>query len=314
MTAEPTQTRLGVSGFCRRAGSFPIRRYRDIAVPAIGLAALLAGCVPAKDGGPAVPQRPLVAEAPLPADEIVVEGVRYVPGDDPGDVQTGVAAWYGPGFDGRRTASGDLFDVDGMSAAHRTLPLPSLAKVTNLDTGVAVVLKINDRGPFVRGKLIDISERGAELLGFRSTGQADVRIEVLEEAALHDASADDRRHLADTQVASAEGAATPLEPARYTPPPEPRELPDSIPEIVFDGESRRNDAPHPLWVVAAVVADREAAEEIRTHLASIGGVEIAQARDGWAVRLGPVPNPKDAPVLLRRVRGTGYSQAQVVAD
>jgi len=95
-------------------------------------------------------------------------------------VEEGEAAWYGAGAHGRRTASGEIFDRRGMTAAHLTFPLASTVRVTNLDNGRQVMLRINDRGAFgAYGRIIDVSERAAELLGFKSAGIADVRVELI---------------------------------------------------------------------------------------------------------------------------------------
>ncbi|MEQ8405247.1 MAG: septal ring lytic transglycosylase RlpA family protein [Oceanicaulis sp.] len=97
----------------------------------------------------------------------------------PRAVEEGLASWYGPGFHGNLTANGEVFDQAAMSAAHRTLPLPSLARVTRLDTGQSVLVRINDRGPFVDHRVIDLSRAAAQVLGFIEDGVAQVRVEAL---------------------------------------------------------------------------------------------------------------------------------------
>jgi rare lipoprotein A len=94
--------------------------------------------------------------------------------------QTGIASWYGPGFHGRPTASGAVYDQNQLSAAHPTLPLGTRVLVTNLENGRSVEVTINDRGPFVRGRTIDLSHRAAQAIGLIAPGTAPVRIEVLE--------------------------------------------------------------------------------------------------------------------------------------
>lgn len=94
-------------------------------------------------------------------------------------VRTAHASWYGPGFHGRKTASGERFDMDGLTAAHKTLPFGTKVRVTNPGTGQSVVVRINDRGPFVRGREIDVSRGAAKALGMLGSGVAQVRIEVL---------------------------------------------------------------------------------------------------------------------------------------
>ena len=96
-------------------------------------------------------------------------------------VETGIASWYGPKFHNKKTANGEIFDMNSVSAAHRTLPMPSLVRVTNLNTGRAINVRINDRGPFAHGRIIDLSRRAAQLLGFERAGTSLVRVEILSE-------------------------------------------------------------------------------------------------------------------------------------
>ena len=91
----------------------------------------------------------------------------------------GTASWYGPGFHGRKTASGDRFDQDAMTAAHRNLPLGSVVRVTNLENGRKVTVEINDRGPYIRGRMIDLSRGAARRLGMVQDGTAKVRVDIL---------------------------------------------------------------------------------------------------------------------------------------
>ena len=91
--------------------------------------------------------------------------------------QTGKASWYGPGFHGKKTSSGERFDMNTLSAAHRTLPIPSYARVTNLSNGKSVVVRINDRGPFHGNRVMDLSKAAAKELGFIHTGTVNVKVE-----------------------------------------------------------------------------------------------------------------------------------------
>ncbi len=102
---------------------------------------------------------------------------------EPGRPQTGVASWYGPGFHGRPTTSGEIYDQDGLTAAHPSLPLGTRVHVTNLDNGRGVDVRVNDRGPFVKGRAIDLSYAAAEEIGVVGPGTAPVRIDVVERPA-----------------------------------------------------------------------------------------------------------------------------------
>jgi rare lipoprotein A len=109
-----------------------------------------------------------------------VGSVWYYPQENFDLVETGIASWYGPGFHDGQTANGEIFDQGELTAAHRTLQLPCLVSVTNLENGRAVVVRVNDRGPYKNGRVMDVSQRAAELLGFANKGTARVRIQVLE--------------------------------------------------------------------------------------------------------------------------------------
>jgi rare lipoprotein A len=94
-------------------------------------------------------------------------------------VQTGIASWYGPRFHGRQTATGEIYDMYKLTAAHRTLPLNTEVRVTNSKNGESIILRINDRGPYVRGRMIDLSLAAARALGMRDRGIAPVKVQVL---------------------------------------------------------------------------------------------------------------------------------------
>ena len=119
-----------------------------------------------------------------------VAGRVYVPEDDPNYSAVGVASWYGEDFHGRGTANGEIFDADSISAAHPTLPLPSYVRVTNLGNGRSIVVRVNDRGPYARNRILDVSRRVAHLLGFTDRGTAWVRVEYIGRAPIE--GSDDR--------------------------------------------------------------------------------------------------------------------------
>ena len=120
----------------------------------------------------------------------VVAGRVYVPEENPHYRAEGLASWYGDDFHGRATANGEVFDVDGITAAHPTLPLPSYARVTNLSNGRSLIVRVNDRGPYHGNRIIDVSKRAAHLLGFHRSGTAMVRVEYVGRAPME--GSDDR--------------------------------------------------------------------------------------------------------------------------
>src|SRR3954471_571731 len=112
-------------------------------------------------------------------DPYQINGVWYYPAEDYRYDETGIASWYGPDFHGKYTANGETYDMNDLTAAHHTLPLPSLVRVTNLDNGRSIVVRVNDRGPFAKGRVLDMSRRGAQLLGYEQSGTAKVRVQIL---------------------------------------------------------------------------------------------------------------------------------------
>ena len=119
-----------------------------------------------------------------------IDGTWYYPREQPDYDETGVASWYGPNFYGQRTANGEVYNAGDLTAAHRTLPMPVNVRVTNLDNGKSIVLRVNDRGPYAKGRIIDVSEQAAKLLGFYGIGTARVRVTYLSRATLPDGAAD----------------------------------------------------------------------------------------------------------------------------
>lgn len=109
----------------------------------------------------------------------VVKGKTFVPKENPKYDKVGVASWYGDAFHGRMTANGELYDKEHLSAAHPTLPLPSYARVTNLNTGSSVIVRINDRGPFHQGRIIDLSRKTADMLDMKHSGTGEVRVQYI---------------------------------------------------------------------------------------------------------------------------------------
>ena len=110
-----------------------------------------------------------------------INGKWYYPAIDYNYNEVGIASWYGPGFHGKKTANGEVFDQNKISAAHKTLPMPSIVKVTNLDNGkVLENIRVNDRGPFAGNRIIDLSKKAAQELGFVNSGVAKVRVEIME--------------------------------------------------------------------------------------------------------------------------------------
>jgi rare lipoprotein A len=161
------------------------------------LALAAAGCSTTCPAPPAAPA-PELALVPFPhaegprhgkpqphpvykvGDPYRIGGRWFYPKTDYDYEAEGRASWYGRGFHGKLTANGELFDQNELTAAHQTLPLPSIVRVTNLENGRTLVLRVNDRGPFVTGRILDVSKKAAKLLDFHDQGTTRVKVELLE--------------------------------------------------------------------------------------------------------------------------------------
>src|SRR5216684_3822408 len=131
-----------------------------------------------------------------------IDGAWYYPAEDWNYEETGIASWYGEAFHGKDTANGESFDLNAITAAHRTLPMPTIVQVTNLENGRSIQVRVNDRGPYARGRIIDLSRRSAQLLGFEGQGTAKVRVKILVPESIQAASLARHNGGDDTAVAA----------------------------------------------------------------------------------------------------------------
>src|ERR1700704_5306725 len=163
-----------------------------------------------------------------------VAGQVYIPEEDPNYREEGMASWYGDDFHGRLTANGEVFDMASLTAAHPTLPIPSYARVTNLRNGKSLVVRVNDRGPYHDNRLIDVSNKAAELLEFKSNGVARVRVEYVGRAPLE--GSDDRPLIATLRTGVPAPSPSLVRVASARP---------FIPEIPAPGRAIRGEVPMP---------------------------------------------------------------------
>jgi len=169
----------------RRRYRAAVGRFTPIGACAL-FCVLLASCSNGVDPKYGVSASPRVVDdgSPVPkgggvyrvGQPYTVAGRTYIPEDNPHYQATGLASWYGEDFRGRRTANGEVFDLNGITAAHTTMPLPSYARVTNLSNGRSIIVRVNDRGPYHGNRIIDVSKNAAHLLGFHTSGTAWVRV------------------------------------------------------------------------------------------------------------------------------------------
>jgi rare lipoprotein A len=217
-----------------------------------------------------------------------VAGITYVPADDRTYTEVGVASWYGPGFHAGSTANGETYDQDDLTAAHRTLPMPSWVEVENLDNGRKLTVRINDRGPFARDRIIDLSRKSAQLLGVTRAGTARVR--------LRRVYPDGAPPLPPVVVASAPAAAPVVAVASVALPPSPQ------------------PATAGGWLVqVAALADGGRVAWLKGFLSSFGPVLMENAPGGLTrVRLGPFGSETTATAALAQVRAAGYADARMI--
>jgi len=249
-----------------------------------------------------------------------VAGVWFTPKEQPGYDKVGIASWYGPQFHRRMTSNGEWFDMNELTAAHATLPLPSYAKVTNLQNGRSVVVRVNDRGPFVDTRIIDMSRRSAELLAFKPQGMAKVRVQYIGPAPLNDQG----QHLAamnrelrngtplNQMMAAAEGRSTgETEFAAVDQGFEP--YPTVQTNIA--SASAAYETPD-YFVQVGSFADPYNAERAREELANSGPVEVQELMGSqgplYRVRIGPMKNEGQAQLALRQAVDLGHPDARLI--
>ncbi len=226
-----------------------------------------------------------------------VNGERYyVLEDHRGYVERGTASWYGEKFHGRRTSSGEIYDMYAMTAAHRTLPLPTYVEVTNLDNGRSVVVKVNDRGPFHGNRLIDLSYAAAAKLDMLRKGTAPVEVRALDPAAPAPRTTTDGSRPVSP-------SATPAVTAHST---------TGAPPIPVGGR---------FYVQTGAFSDLRNAETLRSTLSNKGTEEVhiveSSTMDGrvlYKVRIGPLANQESALRLKDRLASAGITAPHVVVE
>lgn len=258
---------MSARGSAERGGR---RRLRQVAGLA-ALALLLTACAstePRVAGGRYRPGHPSYkVGAPYQ-----INGVWYYPKVDYSYDETGVASWYGEAFDKQLTANGEIFDLNELTAAHRTLPLPSIVEVTNLQNGRRLQLRVNDRGPYAQNRIIDVSRRAAQLLGFERSGTTNVDVRILKDESIRVAEAAKRGSTGDVVLAAAAvpaGTAVPAPPrpapvpersiaVAELPPPSPvpvRQPPPQSAEAEARPELAAEPPAHRPWLIAAAHAE-----------------------------------------------------------
>lgn len=233
----------------------------------------------------------------------VIYGVKYYPKEDWDYDERGVSSWYGGGdddFHGKKTANGEIYNTRDLTAAHKTLPMPSFVKVTNLENGRRVILRINDRGPYMKGRIIDVSQKAAELLGFADKGTAKVRVQILgkESKAIADAAKRGRdiskvkfpKDTKDIDLANIE----------YMTPEQVQVVPV---------------APSNIYVQAGSFSVEKNAEKLKVDLSKLGSVRIEEALVNGVnyhrVQVGPIASVEEADAMLDVLSEMGIDSTKI---
>lgn len=280
-----------------------------------------------------------------------VDGQTYRPTESYALDETGIASWYGPGFHSKTTANGERFSENELTAAHRTLQLPSLVRVTNLENGKSVVLRVNDRGPFARSRIIDVSKRAADLLEFRGKGTARVRVQVLaEESRMMAEAARAGRDTRGMEIALNQqqpGDAPPnlyqtasISSPVYNSDPAisavtSERLPDNNPggyarptipgHIAPTGQFYPDPVveqfpviPTAIYIQAGSYGNHDNAIRVSQTLSALGAVRIApvliSGQQYFRVQLGPLQSVDQADGMLSQVINLGYPEARITID
>jgi len=269
-----------------------------------------------------------------------IQGVWYYPAEDYEYDETGISSWYGAQFHGRKTANGETYDMNALTAAHRTLPMPSYVRITNLENGRSLILRVNDRGPFARGRILDVSRRGSQLLGFHKNGTARVRVQIM---------ADRSRALAVRVKGQAELAkiGSPITVDRLPKPEVKSETLAPLPGTQISPEVSvptspvpQQPAEAPAPVVTAEPTDGEIsivpvkstnifvqagafglfdnANKVRARLTPYGPVKLTSVlvngKDLYRVRMGPMASVSEADRMLDSVTRAGFSDARIIVE
>ncbi len=211
-----------------------------------------------------------------------VRGKRYVPLKTAKDYKaTGIASWYGRKFHGHKTANGEVYDMFAMTAAHKTLPIPSFVRVTNLDSQKSIIVRVNDRGPFHANRVIDLSYSAAYALGMLSTGTANVGLEVISVG------------------------------KNQTWPPAPVE---SIPKPVATPEQASTSSEKQLYVQILASTDGDKVSKTAKQLSTFFNHASATAQENglFKLRLGPLKDKQQAQDLISALKNKGYPSAYML--
>lgn len=227
-----------------------------------------------------------------------IDGKWYYPERNERYKEVGMASWYGDDFHRAKTANGEVFDKNKLTAAHRTLPLPSIVKVTNLENGKTLLVRVNDRGPFAKNRIIDLSEKAAKILDFHGQGTTRVKVEYDKQATarlFYQPGNQWAERKTQLKIAAAEEKADD----------------EPLPPVVNKTYARN-------FVQTGAYSSLDSANRIATSLRKISNtrVETVSMSDRllYRVKLGPFASANDADKAVRKVSELGFNDAVIIAD
>lgn len=227
-----------------------------------------------------------------------IMGKWYYPKEDYSYSEVGTASWYGKDFHAKKTANGEKYDMNSLTAAHRTLPLPSIVKVTNLENGRSLVLRVNDRGPYAKSRIIDVSKRASQLLGFYTQGTTKVRVEVMEK---------------ESKALKAALTGEPIEENIY-------QVQETAPIITSAHEPMaQNNISYPkgsYFVQVGSFSMKSGAQSIASQLDVKSNIFYTNVngQNFYRVRVGPFIDEQSANKMLSDIRNKGIYDAKIVSD
>ena len=241
-------------------------------------------------------------------DSYVVFGKRYhVDNTSEGYLERGTASWYGSKFHGRKTSSGAIFNMYNITAAHRTLPIPSYARVTHLNNGRSLIVKINDRGPFAHNRIIDLSYAAAKKLGIIKSGTAKVEVLALPPY----------QYLREHR--KARPIKTNAKPAWAAPPVQPIPTPTqrTATDVTETSSVAGSVSGKPVFIQVGAFSNRDNAELLKNRLTNrlSHPVRIESSENQWyKVRVGPLADPAEAQQIAGRLTGLGIDSQHLILD
>ncbi len=269
-----------------------------------------------------------------------VGGVSYTPVADENFHEVGIASWYGDDFHGKLTSNGEVFDMNNLTAAHPTLPLPCFVEVTNLDNGRKIVLRVNDRGPFVSGRVIDLSKRAAQLLGYEKNGTAHVKVQLLSKISKEAVAEINKINMLKNNAIDRlnnDDVKNKITVVKSTVAIEPSisqnlnlnninsdandDLSQSFIKKVSLEEPANIKSYIPRGVFVQVGAFSDNNPKIKSHIASLSDIGVVSlhkididGKDVLRVRVGPYGSIDDAIKVKERLTSLGYTLSRVVVE